>query len=391
MKRDRMILAFLSFALYFLTGAVCLAVGSGLVQLVDFYGRKMSSVVYLSSAFAVGRVLTVYQTGRVVEWLGPKRVFAAGTLLLSAFLVSLCLGFYAGLIGAFLGGIGMGAQDTVCPLLLSRVYPTRYAGALSAGQALFGMGGLTVPFILSRFLKAGLPFYRTYLSLLAVSVLMLAAIPLVADWERGVRTEEQRVQPLYAKRRRMVLTAMVLVTVCYCAGVNTISLYASSFAVHAGASEVSAALLLTTYHLGSAAGAVAFIFILRRIRPVSVLVGNQMIAFAALAGVYLSRSIKRSFVLFFIAGFVLGVLYSVIVTIATRIGWRRISVAGALIATAGGGADILTPIVTGRILEITGVHFSIACAMLMTAAGLAAALVLYKNLSEKEVADGAAK
>ena len=59
--------AFLAFALYFLTGAACIVVGSSLSHLVKMYGIALDKVVLLGSAYALGRVLTVYFTGRMVE------------------------------------------------------------------------------------------------------------------------------------------------------------------------------------------------------------------------------------------------------------------------------------------------------------------------------------
>lgn len=62
--------AFLAFALYFLTGAACIVVGSSLSHLVKMYGIALDKVVLLGSAYALGRVLTVYFTGRMVEKFG---------------------------------------------------------------------------------------------------------------------------------------------------------------------------------------------------------------------------------------------------------------------------------------------------------------------------------
>ena len=139
--------AFLAFALYFLTGAACIVVGSSLSHLVKMYGIALDKVVLLGSAYALGRVLTVYFTGRMVEKFGPIKVLAVGTVLIGAFLIGIPTVpvYYAGLAFAFLGGTGMGTQDTVCPVLLSMAFHDTYAGAMSAGQAFFGLGNFTTP------------------------------------------------------------------------------------------------------------------------------------------------------------------------------------------------------------------------------------------------------
>lgn len=99
MKKRYKLIGFLAFAMYFLTGATCVLVGSSLPQLVEMYGMTLEKVVLLGSAYALGRVLTVYITGRMTEKLGPIKVLAAGIILTASFLmgIPLIVNFYAGI------------------------------------------------------------------------------------------------------------------------------------------------------------------------------------------------------------------------------------------------------------------------------------------------------
>jgi MFS family permease len=89
------------------------------------------------------------------------------------------------------------------------------------------------------------------------------------------------------------------------------------------------------------------------------------------------------FIGLFVAGFFLGVLFSVIIAIATRIGYQRIGVASALVATAAGASDILTPIITGFLVGIFGITISYYYVILMIIITLVATVVLQINISEK--------
>ena len=164
MQGKKKLIAFLAFAMYFLTGAACIVVGSSLPHLVKLYNMDLEKVVLLGSAYAMGRLSTVYFTGRMVEKFGPMKVLAGGVLMVTAFLFGIptIVNYYAGMCFAFLGGVGMGAQDTVCPLLLSMVAKENYAGSLSAGQALFGLGSFATPFLVGILLSNSLPFYYAY-------------------------------------------------------------------------------------------------------------------------------------------------------------------------------------------------------------------------------------
>lgn len=387
MKRNNVLTAFLAFGMYFLTGAACIIVGSSLTHLAGMYDMELDQVVLLGSAYAFGRVLTVYGTGRMVEKTGAKRVLAAGVIFLMAYLIGLPLAvnFYAGIFFAFLGGIGMGAQDTVCPVLLSAVFKKNYAGSLSVGQAMFGLGSFATPFLIGLLLTWKLPFYGAYFILLIVPVMMLVCIPFVQLEEKSASGEPvERVRPLYARKKMLTWAAILVLCAAYSAVVNSLGLYISSFAESLGISPANAAFMLTIYNVGSVAGSLIFAAILKRMKPQAVLIMNNLCALAAVVFVLLVRNPAALFVGFMTAGFFLGVLFSVIVTVATRIGYERISIASSLVASAGGGSDILTPMITGFLVGKLGIGVSFYYTALMIVISLFAAFIIKINTNEKK-------
>ena len=133
--------------------------------------------------------------------------------------------YYAGLAFAFLGGTGMGTQDTVCPVLLSMAFHDTYAGAMSAGQAFFGLGNFTTPFLVGIMLSGKLPFYYSYYILMIVPVVMLCCIPFAKKEIQGAKQEgeeeqEQQVKPLRAKKMSVAFGAIIVGDIAYCAVVN---------------------------------------------------------------------------------------------------------------------------------------------------------------------------
>lgn len=381
-------IAFLAFAMYFLTGAACLLVGSSLPQLVKMYAMSLDKVVLLGSAYALGRVATVYITGHLVERIGPMKVLAGGVILVTIFFIGIPTmpNYYLGLVFAFLGGAGMGAQDTVCPVLLSVAYKKNYEGSLSAGQALFGLGCFATPFLVGVMLATNQPFYYSYYILLVVPVIMLAMIPFTkVNLKDQVEIQEETVKPLYVKHKILAYGAILVVCGAYCAVVNSIGLYTSSYAVYLGVSDANAAFILTVYNIGAVVGAFAFVIILRKIKPQMVLIINSVIALFAMAAVLFIKNMSVYFIGLFVAGFFLGVLFSVIVAIATRIGYLRIGIASALVATAAGASDILTPVVTGFLVGIFGIPVSYYYVIIMIIITLIATIVLQMNVTEKKI------
>ena len=70
--------------------------------------------------------------------------------------------------------------------------------------------------------------------------------------------------------------------------------------------------------------------------------------------------------------------------LAKQYGYQHISIAGSLVATAGGASDILTPVVTGFLVGKLGVGIAFPYAMLMTVISIVGAVVLQMNTTEKE-------
>lgn len=387
MQKNKKLIAILAFAMYFITGASCIVVGSSLPHLVKMYGMSLEKVVLLGSAYALGRVATVYITGKLVEKVGPIKVLSVGVIFLAVFLFGIPTfpNYYAGLCFAFIGGVGMGAQDTVCPVLLSKVFNRNYDGSLSAGQAIFGMGTFATPFIIGILLSGKLSFYYSYYILLVIPISMLCIVPFV-KWEQEERNEvEEHVRPLVAKHKVLSYGAILLASATYSASLNTMGMYTSSFAQEIGASESISAFMLTVYNVGCVVGSFAFAVVLQKLKSQTVLFVNNICAFVAVAIAITINSVPIYFVCLFISGFFLGVLFSVIIAIATRIDYKHISVASSLVATSGGISDFLTPVVTGALISRLGVAFSYRYALIMMLLTAFAALILIVDTKDKPV------
>lgn len=386
MKNNRLI-GFLGLAMYFLTGATCVVVGSSLPQLIEMYGLALETVVLLGSAYSLGRLLTVYITGRMVEKKGPVKVLAAGVLLTGSFLVGVPLvpNFYAGMVFAFLGGVGMGTQDAVCPVMLSAAFKKNYASALSGGQGLFGVGTFVTPFLIGVLLSNKLPFYWSYFTLAAVAIVMFVLTFFVKEVKQETTAEaEEHVVPLYAKKPWLAYAGIFLVVAAFSAASSSLGLYTTNFAMSTGVSEANAQFMFTVYNIGCVLGGFLFVWVLRYVKSQTVLLVNCICAFVAILAATVINTTAFYFIGLFVAGLFLGVLFSVIVAIATRIGYKRMSIAGALVAIGSGIADFITPVVTGKVITSLGVGFAFTFTLIMLGVCIASAALLKLCTSETE-------
>lgn len=365
MQNRGFIFGFVAFALYFLTGAACIVVGSGLSHFADKFGTDIKTIVILGSLYSLGRVSTVYLTGKLIEKIGPLKVTVMGICLIGLYLTGIAYthSFYYALVFAYIGGVGMGAQDTVCPLFLSAAFPDNYAGSLSAGQGLFGLGGFITPFLTGVMLMNKLPFYFAYYVLLIFALITLGfviyekkTINVTFNQKRNLTvSDETQIKPLFTKNKVIAFTAILLAAATYSTTVNTIGLYTTTFAEYQGFTSASAVFLLTVYNVGSVIGSLIFILILKRVSAVNILIVNNILSIVIFAILEHLKDSTVYFICLFAAGFLLGVLFSLIVEITTRIGYKHISVASAYVAVAGGFSDVLTPIITGFIVGVFGI------------------------------------
>ena len=214
---------------------------------------------------------------------------------------------------------------------------------------------------------------------------MLICMPFVKlDMKEHVQNQEQNVKPIHVKHKLLAYGAILIICAAYSAVVNTLGLYLSSFAENIGIAQSTSAFMLTVYNVGCVIGSFVFVIVLKKVKAQIVLLVNNICALAAIGAALAINTVAAYFIGMFTAGFFLGVLFSVIVAVATRIGYERISVASSLVATASGLSDILTPVVTGFLVGRLGVGFSFKYAMIMIAVCIVAAAVLRLNTSEKQ-------
>ncbi len=358
MDQNKKRIAMIAFAMYFLTGASVIVVGCSLPHLMQRYGLDVSYVVMLGSSFALGRVCTAYLLGKLVQKKGPKFVLGVGVSCLTLFLLGLSVvdQFYLGLLCACFGGIGMAAQDCVCPCLLSLVYGDGYASMLSIGQALFGLGLFATPFLMGLCLKHGLAFYVAYYVLLVIPCIVVPLMVVTSMDGGSDVVSEVQVKELGVKDKRKAMGLLMLASAMYSATFNTLTMYTSSFALEMGMDASSAAFLLTAFNVGAMCGSFVFSFVLKKMKAENVLCMNNCVAFVVVLCMVVFK--KWYYAGLFVTGFFIGVLFSVMISLATRVDTKRMSVASSLIATSGGCTEIVNPLLTGMLVSSFGVSMA---------------------------------
>ncbi len=394
MIKTSKIVAFEAFALYLLTGAACLVVGTSLTQLTQTYNVSIAAVAALGSAFAFGRMLTVFITGYLTKKLGAKLVFGVGTLLLMIFLIGLPLNtnYYVGLVLSALGGIGMGSQDACCPVILSVSFPNHYSSALSAGQALFGAGCFLPPLLMGFAIALNLPFYYPYLFIAAIAGVMLILLPFakIPSVEESAQLLEESGHAIQISKKLKFIGIAVLAMVCfsYCAVLNTINLYTATYAESLGIPSATAVTLLTVFNVGSMVGSFTFVKILTRVKPINALIANLFVVCITLTVSIFTQNVTLLFASIFITGVFVGVLFSVLVSLSTGLNPQNAALAGAIIAVVAASSDGVTPLITGSVVTHGGVNLAYVYALSMAVICLVFSVIFKVVISKKQPSKG---
>ena len=383
MTREKKLLAFEAFAMYLLTGALMLAIGTNLGRYAVQFGLTLEKAAVFASVYSFGRVSTVYLTGYLTERLGVQRVLAIGVSFILLFLVGISFShvFVVGCICCFLGGAGMGAQDACCPIVMHGSFPKSYASALSAGQAFFGAGSFLHPFLTGVALKTGQSYRMGNYLFMAICVIMLALLPFTGK-RLAVARQTKKAEhpaPVGLPRAGKRFALLLLINFTYCAGINTIGLFTVTYAQHINLSQELAPFILSCYSAGNMVGCIIFVLILRRVAAERVFIANFAIAVGALFCVLLTRDPAVLALCYFVSGFVLGVLFSIIITFATQLFPQAPGRAAALIAISGGGADVLAPLVLGRLMPHFGQDIIVPYSMVLLTLALGCSLWFAKT------------
>jgi MFS family permease len=315
-------------------------------------------------------------TGMLSDKFGPRLVVGAGAvamglgLVSTAFVQNLALGYLTyGL------GVGFGAACAYIPTVanLGGWFVRHRNSALGIAAAGTGLGGLLLP-PLAAFLiqnvgwrQADVIFGVGAGVLLSLCCLAVQVAPRVAS--------QPVARPLWPVMRSRAFVALYLSWLLGTVALFIPFVYLPAFAMEQGASEMSAALLLSILGGVSIAGRLGISFLTRYMGTLGVYKAAVFMMPACFV-VWILRSDYQSLLIF---ALLLGVAYGVRIAVVTAVLIDFFGVAGlgvllGVFFTATGIAAVIGPLFGGLIIEGTGSFH--AAAVFALVAGLAGFLVI---------------
>src|SRR5690606_1819015 len=140
-------------AAFLLLGAVVALYGPLFPQLRERFGVGLDEVGAVISAHFLGSFVTVITAGVALRPFGYRAVLIGGSALLvvGLGLLAVAPSWPLFVTGPALGGLGFGAVQVAVNLLVARTFETQAASALNLVNAVFGLGALAAPLLITLF------------------------------------------------------------------------------------------------------------------------------------------------------------------------------------------------------------------------------------------------
>lgn len=369
-RLGKKILIFEVYVMYMLVGAACVSIGTSLMHLSQFYEITISHAAVLASAMALGRVSTVFISSMVTERFGSKFSLSAGIILIGIF----CLGipstrnFILAAICAALGGIGQGLSDSSCPVILQHVFKDNYHRAVSMTQVFYGIGNFITPFVFSLLLLAGMKWQLLYYGLFFLAMVMIVIMQFVrmqATGEKKQGAEKKSAESPKGRINRKVIILFILFAFTYTAMINTVYTYTTAYNMSLGFEESVSVTMLTMFSIGTIIGSLIFAWVLKYFRVASVMFFNCIASFVIFQAIKMVTAKSILLPGYFAFGSLFGVVYSFLISVSTEMMPGRASFAAAMVAFCSGSADILSPLITGQLVNRFGTGMSFQYATFM--------------------------
>jgi len=361
----------LAFAAFILIGANDGAVGVLIPSLRAYYRVDKATIGLLFLAGTVGYLLSAFNSGPLVEKLGPRRFLMVGaaSFLLGVATLSLMPPFGVALLAVLVIGFGAGIIDAGLNAYIASLPGN--AAKLNYLHAFYGAGAWLGPVVASALLAAQLGWNSVYLAWVALSLAVLVGFGLAFKSQRppvqDAAARGGRSALMMALRRRVVWMG-ALFLLFYVGTEVSLGSWSYSFLTEGRhGSPLLSGWAVSGYWLGLTLGRVTLANLARR-------VSNKRLIEGCLAGVllgvlllWLAPNGAVSALGLWLTGFSLGPIFpTTIALMSTLVEARILPSAIGFLASLGSMGGAFFPWLAGNLAQQVGVWSLLPYSMFLT-------------------------
>ncbi|MGA8118968.1 MFS transporter TsgA [Rouxiella badensis] len=364
-KSNRLLLTWISFFSYGLTGALVIVTGMVMGNIAEYFGLPVSSMSNTFTFLNAGILIAIFLNAWLMEVIPLKRQLIFGFVLMvlavaglmfskSISVFSLCM---------FILGVVSGITMSIGTFLITHIYEGRQRGSrLLFTDSFFSMAGMIFPIIAGVLLARSVCWYWVY-ACIGVIYLAIFVLTLMAEFPVLGNKGDTNAQPVAKEKWGIGVLFLSIAALCYILGQLGFIQWVPEYVTKTFNLDINQAGKLvsdfwTSYMIGMWVFSVVLRFfdLQRIVTLLTALATVAMYLFISTANpAHLTYAILG-------LGFVSSAIYTTIITLGslqTKVSSPKLV---NFILTCGTVGTMLTFVVTGPIVAHSGAHAALATA-----------------------------
>jgi len=364
-KSNRLLLTWISFFSYGLTGALVIVTGMVMGNIAEYFGLPVSSMSNTFTFLNAGILIAIFLNAWLMEVIPLKRQLIFGFVLMvlavaglmfskSISVFSLCM---------FILGVVSGITMSIGTFLITHIYEGRQRGSrLLFTDSFFSMAGMIFPIIAGVLLARSVGWYWVY-ACIGVIYLAIFVLTLMAEFPVLGNKGDTNAQPVAKEKWGIGVLFLSIAALCYILGQLGFIQWVPEYVTKTFNLDINQAGKLvsdfwTSYMIGMWVFSVVLRFfdLQRIVTLLTALATVAMYLFISTANpAHLTYAILG-------LGFVSSAIYTTIITLGslqTKVSSPKLV---NFILTCGTVGTMLTFVVTGPIVAHSGAHAALATA-----------------------------
>lgn len=346
---------------YFLLGMVNIILSSNMASLSDQWDTDKAGISYIISAIGIGKLLTYALSGHLSDRFGRKPLVIFAAIAMGIFLVGIPLSpiYQVAFMFALLAGVANSAMDAGSYPGLIEIFPRSSGSASVMVKAFISLGAALLPFMILFFTNQGVSYSYAFfvpaaIFFLNMLFLMTVTFPdhrAIVEGEAAERAGKSKFlsEPKFSREG----SALVIIGFTSTGLFTVAQIWLPSYGEEVlGMAADSSVKLLSYYSIGALVSVLSLSILLKKvIRPVTVIVLYPIITFIAITIILTVKIPAVAVATAFFIGFSTAGIFQLAITIMTELFWQKKGTVTGIVATAGGLAAIVMPLLTGLLSE----------------------------------------
>lgn len=364
-KSNRLLLTWISFFSYGLTGALVIVTGMVMGNIADYFGLPVSSMSNTFTFLNTGILVAIFLNAWLMEVIPLKRQLIFGFVLMvlavlglmfskSISVFSLCM---------FVLGVVSGITMSIGTFLITHLYEGRQRGSrLLFTDSFFSMAGMIFPVVAGILLARSIGWYWVY-ACIGVLYVAIFVLTLMADFPILGKKGQTDSQPASKEKWGIGVLFLSIAALCYILGQLGFIQWVPEYVTKTFNLDINqAGKLVGDFWLSYMIGMWVFSFVLRFFDLQRIV---TLLTLLATVAMYLFISTENPAHLAYAImglGFVSSAIYTTIITLGslqTKVASPKLV---NFILTCGTVGTMLTFVVTGPIVAKSGAHAALATA-----------------------------